>query len=96
MDWVLHALEYGFLAVCLLEYLYESHHSVRRFAFTITFPVLFCGTIGGLNELWQAQIPQRAPSWADFVANIIGATIATLVFVLKKRPWLAPRKEINL
>jgi len=93
MDWVLHAIEYGFLAICLLMYLYEAHHTVRRFAFTLTFPALFSGVIGGLNELWQAHIPHRTASWGDAAANVISATIVTLILASRLRPWLAPRRR---
>lgn len=79
LDWVLHAVEYGVLAVLLLSYLSASGRLTARFpAFLSTF--LFCGVVGGLNEVLQKFVPHRVPSVADQIANMVGAGLFIALF----------------
>ncbi|MDP8239764.1 MAG: VanZ family protein [Candidatus Hatepunaea meridiana] len=84
MDWVLHALEYGALALCMLMYFHETRFTARQTLTAYLYTLLFSGTIGLLNEIWQARVPNRSPSWSDEVANLLGAALFIGLFHIFK------------
>lgn len=45
----------------------------------LTLGLLASITIGGLLEAWQGFLPYRRSDWLDWVADGIGATLATIV-----------------
>ena len=83
-DWILHGIEYGLLAWCMLMYLHEVRFTARQTIAAYIGSFLFSGIIGGLNELWQAHVPHRSPSGSDVVSNLIGATLFIGLFHLVK------------
>jgi len=42
--------------------------------------------VGAADELFQSTVPQRQADWLDFAADIVGASVAAVVFV-----WMARR-----
>ena len=82
IDLLLHALEYGFLAWLLLGVMrsFGRIGTWQRFAIIM----VYCGIIGGLNELWQSRVPGRFPSLSDMLANIVGAVVILFIFRVRK------------
>jgi len=74
-DFILHTIEYGLLAWCMLMYFHAIQFTARRTAAAYIGAFLFSGIVGGLNELWQAHVPHRGPSGSDVLANFIGAAL---------------------
>jgi len=58
-DWILHAIEYGLLAWCGLMYLRDIGFCERQAVVAYIIVLIFAGIVGGLNELWQAQMPNK-------------------------------------
>lgn len=81
-DLLLHAIEYGLLAYLLLRWL-DATDRLAPWWRTVAVTLLFCGVVGGLNELLQSQVPGRYPSVLDAVANIFGAAVVITVFRLR-------------
>ena len=85
-DFSLHTGIYFLLAA--LIYLGYARHKKTAFNFTVAlFSVLWVAIMGGVLELIQEfYITNRSGEWFDFVANILGAAIASLAwFLLKKK-----------
>jgi VanZ family protein len=78
-DLILHFIEYGMLAYLVISY-FEVSPKCLSFFNRALITVIFCGVIGGLNELWQIHVPNRTLSLADEVVNILGALVVVLVF----------------
>ncbi|MDP8229157.1 MAG: VanZ family protein [Candidatus Electryoneaceae bacterium] len=72
-DLILHLIEYAILAWLILRYLHVSDRIGHKLALLGT--IIFCGIIGGLNELWQMHIPNRTVGIDDAIANIVGAVV---------------------
>ena len=71
-DKVVHACEYALAAVLLFR-------ALRGSLFTVAaLTVLLCSAFAGLDELYQSTIPGRDSSALDILADITGATIATI------------------
>jgi VanZ family protein len=83
-DFVLHAIEYGLLAWCMLMYFHTFQFTTRRTATAYIGAFLFSGIVGGVNELWQAHVTHRGPSGSDVLANFIGAVLFIGLFHLVK------------
>lgn len=81
-DLLLHAIEYGLLAYLLLRWL-DATDRLTPWWRTVAVTLLFCGIVGGLNELLQSQVPGRYPSVLDAIANIFGAAVVITVFQLR-------------
>ena len=79
IDLLLHAVEYGILAWLMLNAT-KSLKMSESWQGVFIFILLYCGIIGGLNELWQSRAPGRYPSLSDMVANVVGTIIVLLVF----------------
>lgn len=81
VDKPIHFFMYAFLTFCLL--FDHSHHftrSVSRWSYLVL--PLFAILYSGLMELVQACLPYRSCSLYDFIANIIGAVIGTVVYFI--------------
>jgi len=78
-DLILHFIEYGILAYLIMKY-YEVSEKSISFLRKALITVMFCGVMGGLNELWQIRIPGRTFSLADEIVNIFGALVVVSVF----------------
>jgi VanZ family protein len=65
-------------------YFHEIHFTARQTLMAYLWTLLFTGIIGALNELLQAHIPHRCPSWSDVVANLLGAALFIWLFHLFK------------
>ncbi|MDP8238696.1 MAG: VanZ family protein [Candidatus Hatepunaea meridiana] len=82
-DLVLHFIEYGILAWLILRYL-DTINQLSPWIRQATLVVIFCGVVGGLNELWQLHIPGRFPSVVDGIANVLGAVVVVFLYRLRK------------
>jgi VanZ family protein len=91
IDWILHTIEYCILGWILLRWLAldaVEWPGWRRVGLTL----LIASAVGGLNELWQTQVPGRFCSLSDEIANILGAAVAILwynsrlISKLRKQP----------
>ncbi len=78
-DWVLHAIEYGILAILVVNYVHAGGWISYRGAPVAT--VIFCGLVGGANEWYQMFVPHRSAELGDEIANIIGAILFLTVYL---------------
>lgn len=76
-DLILHFIEYAILAILLMKYLAVSGW-LKRSSWSWWLPIIIGGVIGGANELLQAYVPNRFPSFSDAAANLIGAGVPVL------------------
>ncbi len=90
IDLILHVVEYGVLAWLILHYLRISGRLVRWRLYA-WWTLLICGTVGGLNELLQTQIPGRFGDFNDVIANLVGAALVIWWFRRRLRPALQER-----
>jgi len=74
LDLWLHGIQYGLLALFVINYLSVGKPR-NKIAGPATTTLLFCGIVGGLNEIFQVYVPNRFPSFSDEAANLIGAAI---------------------
>ena len=80
-DWLFHAIEYaagGFLAMGALG----GGPAMRSAAIAVGF----CVAWGLLDEWHQGWVPGRESSGADVLADSVGGTLGTLVYVVLGRP----------
>lgn len=76
-DKVLHAVEYGILAVlCYRAFRWAAGLSVARQA--IVLAIITASVYGITDEVHQLFVPFRESSWQDWVADTAGATIGAL------------------
>lgn len=93
VDKVYHMIMYGGLSGMLwLEYLWnhrkETVSKKRGFIGATLCPILMSGVI----ELCQEYLTvYRGGEWGDFLANIIGVLLATLIAWKVIRPWMQKR-----
>lgn len=83
-DLILHAIEYAALAWLILWYLSHTRWGVGNFNRAGWITLLLCALVGGLNELWQSQVPGRFPAVSDELANVFGATVAILGYSIAR------------
>ena len=73
-DKVLHAVEYGILAVlCYRAFRWAAGPVVARQA--VVLAIVTASVFGLTDEVHQAFVPLRESSWQDWLADTIGATI---------------------
>jgi len=82
-DLILHFIEYGILAYLIMMYFEVSQKRLSIFNRAL-ITVIFCGVIGGLNELWQTRIPGRTFELADEIVNVLGALVVVLTYRLRQ------------
>lgn len=76
-DKVLHAVEYGILALlCYRAFRWAAGPVVARQA--VLLAVVTASAYGITDEMHQAFIPFRESGWQDWLADTIGATIGAL------------------
>jgi len=83
LDLVLHALEYFILSWLLIKYL-EVSGRLKNWWYGLMLVLVFCGLIGGLNEILQIWIPDRFADIGDVAADLTGAVAAILFVGLSK------------
>jgi VanZ family protein len=73
-DKLMHALAFG--TVCVLAYRYLACLQPRQKTTAIVvLAVVYASVLGAALELIQSMVPCRSMEFADFVADVIGATL---------------------
>ena len=76
-DKVLHAVEYGILAVlCYRAFRWAAGSAIARQA--VVLAILTASVYGITDEVHQAFVPLRESSWQDWLADTIGAAIGAV------------------
>ncbi len=76
-DKVLHAVEYGILAVlCYRAFRWAAGAAIARQA--VVLAILAASVYGITDEVHQAFVPLRESSWQDWLADTIGAVIGAV------------------
>ena len=76
-DKVLHAVEYGILAVlCYRAFRWAAGPAIARQA--VVLAILTASVYGITDEVHQAFVPLRESSWQDWLADTIGAAIGAV------------------
>ena len=76
-DKVLHAVEYGILSfLCYRAFRWAAGPAVARQA--VVLAIVTASVYGITDEVHQAFVPLRDSSWLDWLADTIGAGIATM------------------
>jgi VanZ family protein len=76
-DKVLHAVEYGILAVlCFRTFRWAAGPAVARQA--VVLAIVTASVYGITDEVHQLFVPFRESSWLDWLADTIGAAIGAL------------------
>ena len=76
-DKVLHAVEYGILAVlCYRAFRWAAGSAIARQA--VVLAILAASVYGITDEVHQAFVPLRESSWQDWLADTIGAAIGAM------------------
>ena len=76
-DKLVHGIEYAILGyLALRQQLGEPSISRRR---AIVTAVLLGIAVGALDESYQRLVPQRTPSWGDWLADTVGVSIGVWV-----------------
>jgi VanZ family protein len=76
-DKLLHAMEYSVLAVL-------SYRALRRTAaayaapYAVVLAIAVASLYGATDEVHQAFVPLRTPSWSDWIADTAGAVIGAV------------------
>ena len=84
-DKVLHAVEYGILAVlCYRAFRWAAGSAIARQA--VVLAILTASVYGITDEVHQAFVPLRESSWQDWLADTIGAAIGAM-------SWRSVRSE---
>lgn len=72
----------------LIEYMIFGILVTRAFAFRMTqqmkiflIAVLIAGIFGALDETYQNLIPGRESSYTDWIADLVGAVLGSLVYL---------------
>lgn len=78
-DKVLHAVEYGILAVlCYRAFRWAAGPALARQA--VVLAILTASVYGITDEVHQFFVPFRESSWQDWLADTVGATLAAVSF----------------
>jgi VanZ family protein len=97
-DVMLHALEFGFLALLLLRQLYQAGRVGNILRATI-LSLFISASYGVLDELHQGFVPGREMDFRDGVADATGALVfllLALVYLLRKKELTPPNQHDNL
>lgn len=75
------------VAYFILSWLLCIHYRLKKVNLSKLFllSILLSGCWGIINESLQFFEPSRVPDWRDVVTNIIGAMVATIVFVMWRK-----------
>lgn len=88
-----HLMEYGVLAVFILEALHERAAHDRRVPFPPILAILLTGVLGAIDEAIQLAIPSRVFDWMDMLFNLLAATMAVIAAVFLR--WIRIGKRDN-
>ena len=88
-DKVLHAVEFGGLAVLLCRAL-SPHMPTRSRRFVLAVSCLAAMGYGAVDEVHQLLVPQRMSDFADFMADGLGALLGggCWLWMGTRWPWL--------
>jgi VanZ family protein len=76
-DKVLHAVEYGMLALlCYRAFRWAAGPVVARQA--VVLAIVTASVFGITDEVHQLFVPLREASWQDWLADTVGATLAAV------------------
>lgn len=89
-DKLLHAVEFMIFGI-LVTRVFVFKMAQRVKIFLIAF--LIAGIFGALDETYQILIPGRESSYADWVADLVGAALGSLVYLQWK--WYRDKKPAD-
>ncbi|HJS09205.1 MAG TPA: VanZ family protein [Pirellulales bacterium] len=90
LDKLVHAAAFAGLAVLALV----AAESFRRVSLPLVFTVAGLLTIyAAFDELTQGLIRFRVPDYRDWVADVLGITVGSLLFWTGRRLWTSDRGE---
>ena len=102
-DKLIHAIEYAIAATLFYRALTLSQYRSERLfrllspTFRLVLCVLVCGSFGILDELYQSTVPGRDSSAYDALADIMGASFASIACaVLNFRHKMAPERNCRV
>ena len=81
-DWLLHALEFGVLALACLYGASRGFDRRYRSPGAAILAMSIAIVYGALDELHQSFVPGRSVSLSDWIADSVGALLAVSVLVL--------------
>ena len=81
-DWLLHAIEFGVLAVACLYGSTRGFDRRHLSGKTALLALLIAVVYGALDEMHQGFVPGRDDSFRDWIADSIGALLAVSILVL--------------
>ena len=84
-----HLMEYGIVAVFILEALYERAAHGRRVPAPDLLAIVTAAVIGAIDEMLQLVIPSRVFDWMDMLFNLLAATMAVAAAVFLR--WVSGR-----
>ena len=92
-----HLIEYGVVAVLLLEALRERTSQGRRVPAPALLAILVTSVLGVIDECIQAFMPSRVFDPVDILFNVLAAVMATAasVALARARRWSAARSEFH-
>jgi len=78
-DKLLHAIVYGILGFLTARAFYfKTSESIKRNAFKLSFITVFLFAIS--DEIHQSFVPGRSAEFGDLIADLIGMTLAQIIF----------------
>lgn len=75
-DKLVHAIEYAVFGALVARARTGRGGAPRG---PILVAALSGALLGALDETWQRFVPQRDPSWADWVADVVGSGLGALL-----------------
>lgn len=84
-----HLMEYGVVAVFILEALHEGRAHGRRVQLPALVAIIATAVIGAIDELLQLAIPSRVFDWLDMLFNLVAAAMAVTAAVFLR--WVSRR-----
>ncbi|NNF66079.1 MAG: VanZ family protein [Gammaproteobacteria bacterium] len=84
-----HLMEYGIVAVFILEALNERAAHGRRVPLPALLAIVAAAMIGAVDEMLQLAIPSRVFDWMDMLFNLLAATMAVAAAVFLR--WVSGR-----
>lgn len=84
-----HLMEYGVVAVFILEALHERAAQGRRVPLPALIAIVATAVIGAIDEWLQLYIPSRVFDWLDMLFNLVAAAMAVTAAVFLR--WVRMR-----